>query len=161
MSALLGPDEGWSLAPVAAWLLTEGRRLTEPIALLSGLAASLDAAGARVDRIRFTSGTLHPQLLAWGAFWNRGSGAQMWEGRHGILETQSYLGSPAQFVREQHKPFRRRLQEEGQGALVEGRDHVVLYEMRAEGMTDYYAVPLVYSNGRYGAFTPLNAPDFA
>ena len=152
MSALLGPDEGWSLAPVAAWLLTEGRRLTEPIALLSGLAASLDAAGARVDRIRFTSGTLHPQLLAWGAFWNRGSGAQMWEGRHGILETQSYLGSPAQFVREQHKPFRRRLQEEGQGALVEGRDHVVLYEMRAEGMTDYYAVPLVYSNGLVSFF---------
>jgi adenylate cyclase len=152
LKSLFGPEEGWSLAPVAAWLLSEGRRLTEPIALINGLAAQLDEAGAHVDRLRFASGTLHPQLLAWGAFWNRGSAAQMWEGRHGILETDAYLGSPAQAVREQHKPFRRRLQEQGEGALVEGRDHVVLHEMRAEGMTDYYAVPLVYGNGQVSFF---------
>ena len=142
MSSLFGPEEGWSLAPVAAWLLTEGRRLTDAISLVNGLVARLDEAGARVDRLRFTSGTLHPQLLAWGAFWNRGAAAQLWEGRHGILETDAYLGSPAQFVREKHLPFRRRLE-----ALADGHDHVVLHEMRAEGMTDYYAVPLVYSNG--------------
>jgi adenylate cyclase len=143
---LLGPEEGWSLAPVAAWLYTEGRRLGEPIALINGLAAKLDEAGARVDRIRFTSGTLHPQLLAWGAFWNRGAPAQLWEGRHGILETDAYLGSPAQHVREKALPYRRRLER-----LAEG-DHVVLHEMRAEGMTDYYAAPLVYSTGLVSFF---------
>jgi adenylate cyclase len=152
VKALLGPAEGWSLAPVAAWLLTEGRRLTEPIALLDGLAAKLDEAGARVDRIRFTSGTLHPQLLAWGTFWNRGAGAEMWSGRHGILETDAYLNSPAQFVRERQRPFRRRLD-----GLVEGRDHVVLHEMRAEGLTDYYAVPLVYSTGLVSFFALATA----
>jgi adenylate cyclase len=152
LKSLFGPEEGWSLAPVAAWLLHEGRGLTEPIDLINGLAAQLDKAGAHVDRLRFTSGTLHPQLLAWGAFWNRGTGAELWEGRHGILETDAYVGSPAQAVREQHKPFRRRLQEQGEGALVEGRDHVVLHEMRAEGMTDYYAVPLVYSDGQVSFF---------
>jgi adenylate cyclase len=152
LKSLFGPEEGWSLAPVAAWLLTEGRKLTEPIALINGLAAKLDEAGAHVDRLRFTSGTLHPQLLAWGAFWNRGSGAELWEGRHGILETDAYVGSPAQFVREQRRAFRRRLQEKGKGALEEGRDHVVLHEMRAQGMTDYLALPVMFSNATANFF---------
>jgi adenylate cyclase len=97
-----------------------------------------------VDRIRLTSGTLHPQVLAWGAFWSRGAAAQMWTGRHGVLETDAYVGSPAQFVREQRKPFRRRLE-----GLADGRDHAVLHEMRAQGLTDYFATPLVFSNGAF------------
>ena len=48
---LLGPEEGWSLASVAAWLMLEGRRITDPVALLGSLAERLDAAGARVDRL--------------------------------------------------------------------------------------------------------------
>ena len=146
MTLLFGPEEGWSLAPVAGWLYTEGRRLRDPIALINGLAAQLDAAGARVDRIRFTSGTLHPQLMAWGAFWNRGAPAELWEGRHGILESDAYLGSPAQHVREKGLPYRRRL-----GQVADG-DHPVLHEMRAEGMTDYYAAPLVSSTGTVSFF---------
>jgi len=142
LNSLLGPDEGWSLAPVAAWLFDEARTLTDPVALMSGLVQKLDAAGARIDRARFTSGTLHPQLAAWGVFWNRGAPAELWTGRHGITETDAYLGSPAQFVRERHEPFRRRLE-----GLVEGRDHTVLHEMRAEGMTDYIALPVPFSNG--------------
>lgn len=142
MSNLLGPDEGWSLAPVAQWLFAEGRASTDPVAFLNGLVARLDAAGARVDRIRFTTGTLHPQLIAWGVFWNRGGKAELWTGRHGITETDSYLGSPAQFVRERNQPFRRRLAD-----LVEERDHAVLHEMRTEGMTDYIALPVPFASG--------------
>jgi adenylate cyclase len=147
VNALLGPAEGWSLAPVAHWLFTRGRLIAEPVAFLDGLAAQLDAAGARIDRIRITTGTLHPQVLAWGMFWNRGAGAQLWTGAHGILETDAYVGSPAQFVREQHGPLRRRLE-----GLVEGRDHTVLHEMRAEGLTDYFAQPLVFSNEAFNFF---------
>jgi len=152
LKSLLGPEEGWSLAPVAEWLHGAARPIIDPVAFVNGLAAQLDAAGARIDRIRITTGTLHPQLLAWGTFWNRGAGAELWSGRHGILETDSYVGSPAQFVREQHQPFRRRLQEKGEGALVEGRDHVVLHEMRAQGLTDYFAQPLLFSSGAFNFF---------
>ena len=152
---LLGPDEGWSAAPVAAWLLGEARMLADPVALMNGLAAKFDAAGARVDRLRFTSGTLHPQLAAWGAFWNRGAPAEMWTGRHGITDTDAYLGSPAQFVREQKRAFRHRLQD-----LQEGRDHTVLHEMRAQGMTDYLALPVPFSNGASNFFAlATTAPE--
>ena len=38
-----GPEEGWSLEPVAAWLLSEGRRIQNAVALANELAAQMDA----------------------------------------------------------------------------------------------------------------------
>ena len=55
-------------------------------------------------------------------------------------------------MREQHRPFRRRLE-----GLVEGRDHEVLHEMRAQGMTDYFAAPLVSSTGLISFFAVATA----
>ncbi len=139
---LLGPEDEWSLAPVAAWLVIEGRRIADPAALLTGLAAQLDAAGARVDRLGFTSATVHPQLLAWGCLWRRGEGAAPFRGQHGVESSDAFVGSPVQYVYEQRRPFRRRLE-----ALDEERDHTLLHELRAEGLTDYLALPLEFGSG--------------
>ena len=38
---LFGPDQGWSLEPVATWLYTEGRRLRDAAALVEGVGAQL------------------------------------------------------------------------------------------------------------------------
>ena len=94
---LLGSDEGWSLAPVAAWLAIEGRLILDPVALLNTLATRLDAVGARIDRLGFTLGTIHPQILAWGVFWTRSRGAAEFSGWHGVEHSDAYLGSPVQF----------------------------------------------------------------
>jgi len=145
---LLGPDEGWSLAPVAAWLAIEGRRVMDPAELLKGLAARLDAAGAHVDRMTFSVATLHPQLVAWGCIWRRGEGATMFLGRHGAQNSDAYVGSPLQYVRENQRPLRRRLE-----GLDEERDHVFYHEMRAAGMTDYVAAPLVFASGTVNVFS--------
>lgn len=152
---LLGPEEGWSLAPVAAWLFIEGRRIGDPVALLDALAARLDAAGARLDRLAFTLGTIHPQILAWGCFWTRGKGAVEFSGWHGVEHSDAYIGSPVQYVREQKRAFRRRLD-----ALEEERDHAVLHELRADGMTDYLALPLEFGSGAVNFLTVATAhPD--
>ena len=127
---LLGPDEGWSLAPVAAWLAIEGRRITDPKALIEGLTARLDAAGARIDRLGVSTNTLHPQLVAWGCFWRRGAGTTLFEGQQGVQNSDAYVGSPLQFVREQQRAFRRRIEH-----LDAERDHSFLHDMRAAGMT--------------------------
>ena len=139
---LLGPEDGWSLAPVVVWLLTRGRLLTDPIELVNGLMAKLDEAGARVDRLRFVSGTLHPQLLAWGAVWSRGAGAQILTADRGVHLSDAYMDSPIKIVREQNRVYRRRLE----APLKEG-DYSLLHELRAEGMTDYFGVPMVFSSG--------------
>ncbi|MEO8858467.1 MAG: adenylate/guanylate cyclase domain-containing protein, partial [Burkholderiaceae bacterium] len=142
---LFGPTEGWSLTPVGIWLLCEGRRIRDAAALLTELMARLDAAGARIDRLRITSRTLHPQLVALGGTWRRGVGVEIWNGQHGVQESEAYVGSPLQFVMQREEVFRKRL-----GSL-DAKDHPVLHELHAEGLTDYVAVPMVFSSGTSNA----------
>jgi len=149
---LLGSEEGWSLAPVGAWIMMEGRHITDPIALLDALAARLNAAGARIERLGFTIRIIHPQILAWGCYWSRREGSRVFTGRHGTQNSDAYIGSPVQFVYEQQKPYRRRL-----GALDEQRDPVLLHELRTAGMTDYYALPLWLGSGEVNFMTTASA----
>ena len=106
---LFGPAAGWALAPVGLWLLTEGRRQLDPVALLTALMQRLDAAGAQMDRLRISSRTLHRQLVAMGVLWNRANGAELAHGTHGVQESDAYLGSPMQFVSQNIQMFRKRL----------------------------------------------------
>ena len=137
---------------MAAWLAIEGRRLTAPKELIEKLAARLDAAGAHIDRIHFSTVTLHPQLVAWGCSWRRGEGAALFEGQHGAQNSDAYVGGPLQFVRERHQLFRRRLE-----ALDPERDHAFLHEIKAAGMTDYVALPMEFGTGTVNVFTAATA----
>ena len=149
---LFGPAAGWALEPVGLWLLTEGRRQLDPVALLTALMQRLDAAGAQIDRLRISSRTLHPQLVAMGVLWNRANGAELAHGTHGVQESDAYLGSPMQFVSQNIQMFRKRLD-----AGLEANDHAVLFEMRAEGMTDYVALPMVFASGTTNVITLATA----
>ena len=140
--ALFGPQQGWSLEPVADWLLTEGRHIQNAVALIAELTGHLDAAGASIDRIRLTTTTLHPQLLAWGVFWDRDQGARPWTAEHGVQNLDAYVGSPNQFVRDNRQSYRRRLD-----APPRPDDHPTLDDLRAESMVDYFALPLMYGTG--------------
>ena len=149
---LLGPEDGWSMAAVGAWPMIEGRHITDPIALLDALAARLNTAGARIERLGFTIRTIHPQLLAWDCYWSRREGTRMFSGRHGTQNSDAYIGSPVQFVYEHQQPYRRHL-----GALDEQRDPALLHELRAEGMTDYFALPLLLGSGEVNCMTTASA----
>jgi adenylate cyclase len=149
---LLGPEEGWSLAAVAAWLTIEGRHIVDPVALLDALAARLNAAGAGLARLGFTVRTIHPQLLAWGCYWTVREGSRTFLGRHGTQNSDAFIGSPVQYVYENQQPYRRQL-----AALDEQRDPALLHELRAEGMTDYYALPLWFGSGELNFMTAATA----
>ena len=72
----------------------------------------------------------------------------MFLGRHGAQNSEAYVGSPLQYVRERQRLLRRRLE-----GLDEERDHVFYHEMRAAGMTDYVAAPLVFGSGAVNVFS--------
>jgi adenylate cyclase len=149
---LLGPEDGWSLAAVAAWLTIEGRHIVDPVALLDALAARLNAAGAGLARLGFTVRTIHPQLLAWGCYWTVREGSKTFLGRHGTQNSDAFIGSPVQYVYENQQPYRRQL-----AALDEQRDPALLHELRAGGMTDYYALPLWFGSGELNFMTTATA----
>lgn len=145
---LFGPAQGWSLEPVGGWLLGEARRLTDAVELIDALMARLDAAGASIDRFRLTCTTLHPQLIAWGVAWDHGGGARMWNGQHGVELGDAYIGSPIQYVRERNLTYRTRLD----GPALEG-EHSTLDDLRAAGMTEYVALPLLFGTGAVNVVT--------
>lgn len=149
---LFGPAEGWSLVPVGLWLLTEGRISLDPREFLTALMQRLDDAGACIDRVMISSNTLHPQLVALGVVWTRAGGIELRSGRHGVQETDSYRGSPMQFVRSQGEMFRRRLDDS-----LDEQDHTLLHDIRAEGMTDYVALPMVFASGTINTITLATA----
>src|SRR5208282_5147900 len=98
---LFGPTDGWRLAPVAAWLLTEGRRLGEPDQLIAGLVAELRRAGAPVDRLQAGVRTLHPQVSAWVVVSADGRTELQ---RRGFY-SDHYAGSPMEWVHQHARPF--------------------------------------------------------
>ncbi len=147
-SDLFGPVGRWSLEPVAVWLLTTGRRIINPRELLDGLVAQLDKAGARIDRIRVSSPTLHPQLAALGISWTRGEQAQLWSGMHGVLQSDAYIGSPMEFVRNSQQTLHQTIETE-----AAANEHPVWQELRALGMRDYLAIPMILSAGRLDILT--------
>lgn len=124
-SVLFGPDEGWSLEPVATWLYTKGRHLREATALIEGLGAQLDAAGAHVDRLALMSKTLHPQLVGWSVFWSRKNGVRRDNIEHGATGNDSYVGSPIQHVHEHVEAVRLRV-----GAKSTDGEHSLVRDLR-------------------------------
>lgn len=146
--ALFGPDEGWSLEPVATWLYTEGRHLRDVLVLLEGAAARLDAAGAQIDRLAIMSRTLHPQLVGWSARWSRKEGVRREAFEHGVHGSDAYVGSPIQAVQEHLSTVRMRVTP----APLEG-EHSLVQDLRSEGITDYVALPMISGAGTVNAMT--------
>ena len=139
--ALFGPLPGWSLQALVTWILAEGRLIAQPTRLVEGLVQASRAAGAPIDRILIAIGTLHPQIAAWSLYWDAKTNRVELERRErSIVKSDSYLGSPVQAVRERGDVVRRRLVDVGAG------DHSTFHDLAAAGMTDYLALPLVFSD---------------
>ena len=144
---LLASDDGWSLQPAITWLVTHGRRAKGMDDLVAGVAMALKGEGAPVSRMRLTTLTLHPQVNAWGGEWDKNTAvARQIDFPRTLVQTSTYIGSPAQKILETHKPYRRRLD----GPLDEGTDHRIIFELKEAGHTDYYAVPLEGEDGPTG-----------
>ncbi len=124
------------LAPVADWLMREGRLVATPSAFIERLMEHVLQAGIPVWRVYIGLQLIHPQLQAMGFMWRRGEKVQEIARAFGIQFTSAYIGSPLQEAREQGRAVRYRLDE-----LTE-HNHGLLHELRADGGTDYIALAM-------------------
>ena len=60
--------------PLIRWLMTDGRRITDPKSFLESFALCLTEAGVDVSRITTGVPVLHPQLYSYSGLWERGKG---------------------------------------------------------------------------------------
>jgi adenylate cyclase len=126
------------------WLIGDARRLPDGPSLLRALCERLVEAGMPLARASFHIRTLHPQLFGVGFYWQRGADdIRVFRAEHGIQQTPLYQRSPM------------RLLFEGAGAVRQRLDlpdtefpFPLLNELRDEGLTDYVALPLTFSDGK-------------
>lgn len=128
---------GWPLLPVVQWLIDSAHEAEEPAAFLGTLGEQLTAAGAPLMRIRLALPLLHPEVRSFAYLWLRGRPVEFERVGHEAVRSDAYYGSPMEHLVNTGTPFRRRLED-----LQEERDHPVLFEIRAQGGTDYLALPM-------------------
>jgi adenylate cyclase len=130
--------------PVLDWLIHDARWLPGGRELLSQLAIRLNEAGLPLARASFHFRTLHPQLFGIGVYWQRDGGdIRVFRAERGIERTDLFLKSPMRVLFEGAGAVRQRLdlpQLEFAFPLFE--------ELREQGLTDYVALPVTFSDGR-------------
>jgi len=138
-----------TIADVAAWLIGPARRIATSLELLDELGWRLVAAGVPLARMTFHLPTLHPQYYGIGGRWSRvlGRTEEMLVG-HSVRYTDAFLDSPIRRLVDTGERIRRRL--DTPDAVL---DFPILAELKAEGITEYVAVPLELSTGRRVAIT--------
>jgi adenylate cyclase len=131
-------------SPILDWLIGDARRLPNGRTLLRALGERLVAAGLPLARASFHIRVLHPQLFGVGYFWQRGSEeVRVFRAEHGIQQTEFYRQSPIRVLLEGAGAVRQRLD------LPDVAFRFPLFhELRNEGLTDYVALPITFSDGK-------------
>ena len=125
-----GISAGDRLAPVAEWLVHEGRLVPAPAVFVERLMNQVLKTGIPLWRVYIGLQLIHPQLTAMGYMWRRGEKVQAIARAYGIQFTPSYIGSPMQEAREQGRAVRYRLKDVGED------HHVTLRDVKADGGTE-------------------------
>lgn len=133
----------WDADPIVEWVLDEGRFSADLDDLVGQLGRRMLTSGAPVWRLRLAMRTLHPLVTAVTSTWEREARSQSQiESLHGLEGRPFYKGSPFEIIRRTREPFRKRLT-----AALPDTDHTSLHELKRRGCTDYFGLPLEFSDG--------------
>jgi adenylate cyclase len=135
----------WSITPVLDWLMHKGRHLPSPERLVAELCPQVRAAGMPIERVGFFFWTLHPQYSGNALFWH-GDRVERLRGDPNLRQQPVYLNSPVARIVEGERVIRRRLEQPGCPL-----DFPVLVEVKAEGITDWVIVEVVFGSGQRNA----------
>jgi adenylate cyclase len=91
---------------LAAWLIGPARLSGDAAAVTSGFAQRLTAMGIPLHRLRIAMRVDNPLLTAWGILWTPETAAEIFTLSRALLDTPTYVGSPAQHVIETGTWFR-------------------------------------------------------
>ena len=139
--------------PIARWFVTEAYRITDTAELVAAAGEQLVLSGIPLYRLAYFQLTLHPGFAGKGYTWRRGRGVETGTRPHGDNQDPDYRDNPLPPVLEQQKTVRVRLDRvEPQAPL--------LRQLKAEGATDYVALPLLFTTGHVDALSVVSdAPD--
>ncbi|MGC1888551.1 MAG: hypothetical protein WA709_21075, partial [Stellaceae bacterium] len=133
---------------IADWLIDGARSAPQPAHVLAQLSERLVACGIPLWRVAVFVRTLHPQVMGRRFIWRPGTEVEVSEAPYELLERAAFLDNPIAQVYATGRVLRRKLADPDCAV-----DFPVLSELRAEGITDYLALPLVFTDGAIHAVT--------
>jgi adenylate cyclase len=137
------------VSKVVDWLMDGARSVKLPQDVLQGIVDGLTEGGIPLHRAAVFVTTLHPSVMGRAFLWREGDPeVRVLEASHDIRQTDVYVGSPVAKVFEDGKEIRRKLEEPDCPI-----DFAILADLRKEGVTDYLAQPLEFTNGQVHAAT--------
>ena len=129
------------LQKITDWLIDGARSATSPTRLMSETCERLVAAGLPLYRVGVFVRTLHPDIYGRNFIWRPGAEVEMGTVDFNILESPAFMNSPLMIVFTEGKEVRGRLED------LQGSRFSIFDDLRAEGVTDYIALPLHFTDG--------------
>ena len=127
---------------VVDWLIDGARSAPQPQQVLAQLSERLVASGIPLWRVGVFVRTLHPNVMGGRFLWRPHVEVEVAKAPFELLETEYFRDSPIARVYQTGAAIRRKPSDPDCAD-----DFAVLADLRAEGVTDYLAVPLVFSDG--------------
>ena len=123
------------------WLVDGARSTPGSAQMMSEICERLVQAGFPLWRVGIFIRTLHPDIIGRNFIWRPGAEVVMGTANFEMLDSPEYRSSPLAIVFDQGREVRHRIDD------PESRRFPFLDDMRAEGVTDYIALPLMQSDG--------------
>lgn len=136
-------DPELNLQPLLDWLDAGAPGTSRPEEVLDRLCRMLLACGVSLHRVAVFVRTLHPNVAGRGFFWRADrEEVEVDQAEHSFIGSEEHLASPIYAVWSANREIRRRLADPECPM-----DYPVLGDLRAEGITDYLALPLRFLSG--------------
>ncbi len=155
---------------VIDWLIDGARSAERSDLVLGELCERITKAGVPLWRVGIFVRTLHPDVFARSFVWRPDTGVVTATAAHDIVDSETYKTSPLAHLYSTGEAIRHRIPE---GGVIRHRINAdenidaypILRELREEGVTDYIAIPLRFTDGSLhgsswttkepGGFTPV------
>ena len=136
------PMPSREIRAVVDWLIDGARSAPQPQQVLAELSERLAACGIPLWRVAVFVRTLHPNVMGRRFIWRPGAQIEVSEAPFELLETAEFRDNPIARVYETGRAIRRKLTDPNSAV-----DFPVLADLRAQGVTDYLASPLFFTDG--------------
>ena len=147
------PDAGRTarqdkIQAIVHWMIDGARTVRLPQDILDELCQRLSDAGLPIYRAAVFVRTLHPDIMGRRFLWRPGEEVLVTEAPFSMLQTDEFKRNPVAAVMTGGETIRRLIDQPDSPD-----DFKILAEFRADGITDYVAQPLRFTNGDNHAVT--------
>src|SRR5438034_9010550 len=129
------------LGAITDWLAAGARSAPTPQKLMGDLCERLVASGLPLWRVGVFVRTLHPNVFGRSFVWRPGAGVTMATADFDVTESDEYRTSPLAVLFATGMEVRRRLTD-----IVTDANSLFLRDMRVDNVTDYIAMPVVFTD---------------